>query len=113
MLRAKMMELGDIFMVEGLSERASKKLETPLAPEPTRNLVVDMVRLEIRFVLDSSIIQKIIVHSLRKKLHPPPLATDIVETMAEVVRVGPEFGNDMLMSYCNASNYGASFRWAT
>ncbi|KAG6104472.1 hypothetical protein E4U13_008374 [Claviceps humidiphila] len=114
MLRAKMMELGDIYMVEGLSERASKKLETLLAPETTRNLLVDMVLgfFALKFG-SSTIIQEIIVHSLRKKLHPPPLATDIVETMAEVAKVGPGFGSDMLMSYCNASHYGTSFRWAT
>ncbi|KAG6148286.1 hypothetical protein E4U28_004696 [Claviceps purpurea] len=100
-------------MVEGLSQHA-KEFETLLAPETTRNLLVDIVPEVYALKFDSStIIRKIIVQSLRKKLHPPPLVTEIVETMAEVARVVPEFGSDILMSYCNASNHGASFRWAT
>ncbi|KAG6067761.1 hypothetical protein E4U32_002930 [Claviceps aff. humidiphila group G2b] len=112
MLHAKMMELGDIYMVEGLSQHASEKFKTLLAPETTRNIVVDIVPEVWALKFDSSTkIREIVVHSLRKKLHPPPLATDIVETFTEALRVVPEFGNDMLMSYCNVSNHGTNFRW--
>ncbi|KAG5994788.1 hypothetical protein E4U52_000740, partial [Claviceps spartinae] len=105
MLHVKMMELGDIYMVEGLSEPASKKLEDA---SRTRDQGKSYCRhrsrilcLEIRFVHNHS---EIMVHRQSKRLHPPPLATDIVETMAEVARVVLEFGSDMLMSYCNASD---------
>ncbi|KAG6072243.1 hypothetical protein E4U33_003316 [Claviceps sp. LM78 group G4] len=112
MLHAKMMELGDIYMVAGLSRHASKKFETLLARETTRTLLVDIVPAVYALKFDSSTtIREIILHSLRKKLYPPPLATDIVETMAEVLRVVPEFSNDMTMSYCNAPNHGVNFRW--
>ncbi|KAG6247680.1 hypothetical protein E4U44_008732 [Claviceps purpurea] len=105
MLHAQMRELGDIYMVEGLSQHACEKLETLLAFETTRNLLVDIVP-EVYAFESSTIIRKIIVQSLRKKLDPPPLETDIAETMAEMARVVPEFGSDMLMSYCTASNHG-------
>ncbi|KAG6315208.1 hypothetical protein E4U44_001473 [Claviceps purpurea] len=112
MLHAKMTELGDVYMVEGLGEYASKKFETLLASETTRNLLLDIVPEVYALKFDSStIIREIIVHSLRKKLHPPPLATDIVETMAELAIVVPDFSRDMLMSYCNASNHGVDFHW--
>ncbi|KAG6170510.1 hypothetical protein E4U27_007366 [Claviceps purpurea] len=109
MLHAQMRELGDIYMVEGLSQHACEKLETLLASETTRNLLVDIVP-EVYAFESSTIIRKIIVQSLRKKLDPPPLETDIAETMAEMARVVPEFGSDMLMSYsreigpCHTSN---------
>ncbi|KAG6103789.1 hypothetical protein E4U13_000380, partial [Claviceps humidiphila] len=104
MLHAKMMELGDIYMIEGLSDHASKKFKTLLAPEPTRNFVVNVVPEVYAMNFDSStIIRKMIVQSLRKKLHPPPLETDLVETMAEVARVVPEFALDMVLSYSIAT----------
>ncbi|KAG6309578.1 hypothetical protein E4U22_003843 [Claviceps purpurea] len=91
MLHAQMRELGDIYMVEGLSQHACEKLETLLAFETTRNLLVDIVP-EVYAFESSTIIRKIIVQSLRKKLDPPPLETDIAETMAEMARVVPELG---------------------
>ncbi|KAG6124762.1 hypothetical protein E4U12_007908 [Claviceps purpurea] len=108
MLHAKMMELGDFYMVEGLSQHASEKFETLLAPETPRNLLVDIVP-EVYAFESSTTMRKIIVQSLRKKLDPPPLETDLAETMAEVATAVPRFAMDMIMSYCNASNYGESF----
>ncbi|KAG6100824.1 hypothetical protein E4U14_006970 [Claviceps sp. LM454 group G7] len=99
MLHAKMMELGDIYMIEGLGDHASKKFETLLASETTRNLVVNVVPEVYAMNFHSStIIRNMIVQSLRKKLHPPPLETDLVEV--------PEFALDMVLSYCNAPNFG-------
>ncbi|KAG6042665.1 hypothetical protein E4U17_001283 [Claviceps sp. LM77 group G4] len=109
MLHAKMMELGDTYMIEGLSDHASKKFETLLAPETTRNLIADIVPEVYAMNFDSStIIRKMTVQSLRKKLPPPPLETDLVETIDHVLSVAPEFSVDFVMSYCNQVNYGYS-----
>ncbi|KAG6104473.1 hypothetical protein E4U13_008375 [Claviceps humidiphila] len=101
MLHAKMMELGDTYKVEGLSQHASERFETLIAPETTRNLVVDIVPKVYALKFPSSTkIREIVVLSLMEKNYPPPLKTDIVEMMAEAARVVPQFGNDMFMSYC-------------
>ncbi|KAG6197145.1 hypothetical protein E4U10_000285 [Claviceps purpurea] len=99
-LYAKMMELGDTYLVEGLSQLTSEKFTKHLTSLLTRTVIVDII--PIVYASNSGpsdAIRKSVIGDMREKLSRRPLAADIEELLKDVMRDVPQFTCDLLKSY--------------
>ncbi|KAG5987551.1 hypothetical protein E4U52_007452 [Claviceps spartinae] len=99
-LHIKMMELGDRFMVEGLSRLTSEKFAKHLDSQTARDILVTIVPEVYALEIDSSdTIRKVVIDCMRKKMSRLPLADDIEVSLANVAKNVPEFTCELLKSY--------------
>ncbi|KAG6110584.1 hypothetical protein E4U13_005309 [Claviceps humidiphila] len=99
-LHIKMMELGDMYMVEGLSQLTSEKFAKHLASQTARDILVTIVPEVYALKNDSSdTIRKVVIDCMRQKMSRIPLADDVEEVLEDVAKNVPEFTCELLKSY--------------
>lgn len=99
-LHVKMMELGNTYLVEGLSQLTSYKFTKHLVSLLTTSVIVDIIPKV--YALDSGpsdAIRKSVIGDMREKLLRRPLAADIEELLEDVMKNVPQFTCDLLKSY--------------
>ncbi|KAG6033294.1 hypothetical protein E4U40_005483 [Claviceps sp. LM458 group G5] len=107
MLHVKMMELGDMYLVEGLVQLAWKRFMKLLKSETTTNILVDIIP-EV-YTLESNSangIRNNVVGFMRERLAQLPLAADVDGPLGTVTRDVPDFTRDLLKSYVDAPILG-------
>ncbi|KAG6180189.1 hypothetical protein E4U27_002904 [Claviceps purpurea] len=107
-LHVKMVELGDTYLVEGLSQLTNVKFTKHLTPLLTRAVIVDIVpKVYASNSGPSDVIRKSVVKDMREKLARRRLApaadNDIDGLLEKVLRDLPEFTYDLLKSYMDTS----------
>ncbi|KAG6284896.1 hypothetical protein E4U09_007584 [Claviceps aff. purpurea] len=99
-LHTKMMELGDMYMVEGLSQRTIEKLAEHLESQTARDILVTIVPEVYALKTNSSEkIRKVVTECIRRKMSRLPLADDVEESLEGVAKNVPEFTCELLKSY--------------
>ncbi|KAG6182607.1 hypothetical protein E4U36_003233 [Claviceps purpurea] len=99
-LHLKMMELGDMYMVEGLSQLANEKFAKHLASQTARDILVTIVPEVYALTIDSSdTTRKVVIDCMTKKMSPLPLADDVEESLEDVAKNVPEFTCELFKSY--------------
>ncbi|KAG6087046.1 hypothetical protein E4U15_000181 [Claviceps sp. LM218 group G6] len=99
-LHIKMMELGDMYMVEGLSQLTSEKFAKHLASQTARDILVTIVPKVYALKNDSSdTIRKVVIDCMRQKMSRIPLADDVEEVLEDVAKNVPKFTCELLKSY--------------
>ncbi|KAG6076733.1 hypothetical protein E4U16_002622 [Claviceps sp. LM84 group G4] len=107
MLHVKMMELGDMYLVEGLVQLASARFMKLLKSKTTTNILIDIIP-EV-YTLDSNSangIRNSIIGLMRERLAQLPLAADVNGSLGSVTRDVPRFTRDLLKSYVDAPILG-------
>ncbi|KAG6087041.1 hypothetical protein E4U15_000176 [Claviceps sp. LM218 group G6] len=107
MLHVKMMELGEMYLVEGLVQLASKRFMKVLTSETTTNIFVDIIP-EV-YALESNSangIRNNVVGCMRERLAKLPLTADVDGPLGDVMKNVPEFTRDLLKSYVDAPILG-------
>ncbi|KAG6100122.1 hypothetical protein E4U30_005348 [Claviceps sp. LM220 group G6] len=95
-----MMELGDMYMVEGLSQLTSEKFAKHLASQTARYILVTIVPKVYALKNDSSdTIRKVVIDCMRQKMSRIPLADDVEEVLEDVAKNVPKFTCELLKSY--------------
>ncbi|KAG6290376.1 hypothetical protein E4U46_001853 [Claviceps purpurea] len=110
-LHLKMMELGDMYMVEGLSQLANEKFAKHLASQTARDILVTIVPEVYALTIDSSdTTRKVVIDCMTKKMSPLPLADDVEESLEDVAKNVPEFTCELLKSYMKVyDNYRMNY----
>ncbi|KAG6118836.1 hypothetical protein E4U13_008211 [Claviceps humidiphila] len=99
-LHAQMMELGDMYLVDGLSRLASDKFTLHLASTRMDTIIRDIIPRFYAMKFDSSnAIRKSVAAQMRTKLAKRPWAAGVEEYLENVTRDVPEFTRDLLKSY--------------
>ncbi|KAG6157670.1 hypothetical protein E4U25_007018 [Claviceps purpurea] len=99
-LHAQMMELGDMYLVDGLSRLASDKFSLHLASTQMDTIILDIIpRVYALKFGSSNVIRKSVVVQMRKKLAQRPWAAGVEEHLEDVTGDVPEFTRDLLKSY--------------
>ncbi|KAG6238746.1 hypothetical protein E4U25_001452 [Claviceps purpurea] len=99
-LHINMMELGDMYMVEGLSELTSEKFAKHLVSQTARDILVIVIPRVYALKIDSSdTIRHVVIESMKKKLCQLPLADDVEESLKDVAENIPEFTRGLIKSY--------------
>ncbi|KAG5965629.1 hypothetical protein E4U58_002766 [Claviceps cyperi] len=107
MLHVKMMELGDLYLIEGLVQLASNRFMKLLTSETTKNILADIIPEVYAFESNSANgIQNSVVGLMRERLAQLPLAADVDGSLGDVMRDVPEFTRDLLKSYVDAPILG-------
>ncbi|KAG6222131.1 hypothetical protein E4U34_001565 [Claviceps purpurea] len=102
-LHTKMMELGDMYMVEGLSQRTIEKLAEHLESQTARDILVTIVPEVYALETNSSDkIRKVVIDCIRRKMLLLPLADDVGESLEDVAKNVPEFTCELLKSSLKA-----------
>ncbi|KAG6182606.1 hypothetical protein E4U36_003232 [Claviceps purpurea] len=104
-LHSKMMDLGDMYMIEGLTQLTSEKFAEYLENQTTRDILVTIIPkvydLELEF--DSfNRIREIVTDCVRRKLVQVPLGDDIKESLRDTMIHRPEFVCGLLISMIEA-----------
>ncbi|KAG6087039.1 hypothetical protein E4U15_000174 [Claviceps sp. LM218 group G6] len=108
-LHAQMMQLGDMYLVDGLSRLASDKFNLHLASTRMDIIILDIIPRVYDIKCDSSnAIQKSVAAQMRTKLAKRPWAAGVEQHLEDVTRDVPEFTRDLLKSYmevqCDCDN---------
>ncbi|KAG6072244.1 hypothetical protein E4U33_003317 [Claviceps sp. LM78 group G4] len=99
-LHARMMELGDMYLVDGLSRLASDKFTLHLASTGMDTIILDIIPRVYAFKFCSSnAIRKSVVVQMRAKLEQRPWAAGVEEHLEDVTRDVPEFTRELLKCY--------------
>ncbi|KAG6033416.1 hypothetical protein E4U19_006547 [Claviceps sp. Clav32 group G5] len=99
-LHAQMMELGDMYLVDGLSRLASDKFTLHLASTRMDTIILDIIpRVYALKFCSSNAIRKSVVVQMRTKLEQRPWAAGVEEHLEDVTRDVPEFTRDLLKCY--------------
>lgn len=99
-LHAQMMELGDMYLVNGLSRLASDKFTLHLASTRMDIIILDIIPRVYTMKFDSSnAIRKSVAAQTRTKLAKRPWAAGVEQHLEDVTRDVPEFTRDLLKSY--------------
>ncbi|KAG5970527.1 hypothetical protein E4U56_007586 [Claviceps arundinis] len=101
-MHAKMMELGNMYLVDGLSTLASEKFVKYLtsADTLTRAIIINVIPQVYALKFDpSNVIRKSVIKHIRTKMTQRPWAADVEEHLEHVTRDVPEFTRDLLKSY--------------
>ncbi|KAG6311887.1 hypothetical protein E4U22_002296 [Claviceps purpurea] len=102
-LHMKMMELGDMYMVEGLNQLTSEKFAEHLASQTPRDILVTIVPKVYALKIDSSdTIREVVVSCMSNKISRLPLEDDVEESLKDVAKNVPEFTCDLVKSYIKA-----------
>ncbi|KAG6144513.1 hypothetical protein E4U12_004807 [Claviceps purpurea] len=102
-LHSEMMELGDMYMIEGLSQLTSEKFAEHLENQTTRDILVTIIPKVYALKSDSfDKIRKILIDCMRRKMAQVPLGDDIEESLKDVTIRLPEFTCELLKSYIEA-----------
>ncbi|KAG6053368.1 hypothetical protein E4U17_004748, partial [Claviceps sp. LM77 group G4] len=108
-LHLKMTELGDMYMVEGLSQLTSEKFAEYLASKTVRNILVIIVPEVYAIQIDSSdAIRKVVIDCMRKKMSELPLGKDVEKYLKDVSQNIPDFTCELLKSSLEALMLGDS-----
>ncbi|KAG6067757.1 hypothetical protein E4U32_002926 [Claviceps aff. humidiphila group G2b] len=100
LLHAKMMELGDMYLVDGLGLFANERFGVFLKSETTRNILVDIVPEVYAMEFKSCrLIRKILIDCMRKRLARRPFPAEAEEPFEDATRDVPEFTRDLVKSY--------------
>ncbi|KAG6113615.1 hypothetical protein E4U13_003735 [Claviceps humidiphila] len=100
MLHAKMMEMGDIYLVDGLGLHANDRFNIRLKYQTTRNILVDIVPKVYAMEFKScKLIRTTLIDCMRKILARRPLPADVEESWEDATRDVPEFTRDLVKSY--------------
>ncbi|KAG5934349.1 hypothetical protein E4U60_003933 [Claviceps pazoutovae] len=107
MLHAKMMKLGDMYLIEELVQFACQRFMKLLTSETTKNILVDIIPEIYAFQSNSANgIRNSVVGLMRERLAQLPLAADVDGPLGDVMRGVPEFTRDLLKSYVDAPILG-------
>ncbi|KAG6315216.1 hypothetical protein E4U44_001481 [Claviceps purpurea] len=99
-LHVKMMELGDTYLVEGLSQLTSDKCVKHFSSLTTKPFIFGIVPEVYALVCGpANIIRECVIQDVREKLARQPLAADIEELLDEAMKDVPDFTRDLLKSY--------------
>ncbi|KAG6207949.1 hypothetical protein E4U35_000522 [Claviceps purpurea] len=100
-LHARMMKLGDVYMVDGLSALANKKITVILRQQTPRKILEDFIPEIYAFKFESSsTLRKSVTDCMReRKLEKPPLAGDVDKALEDAMKNVPEFTRDFLKSF--------------
>ncbi|KAG6105195.1 hypothetical protein E4U31_001526 [Claviceps sp. LM219 group G6] len=100
-LHAKMMELGDMYMVDGLSALANKKITVILREQTSRKILEDFIPEIYALKFESShTLRKSVTDCMReKRLEKTPLAGDVDKALEVAMKNVPEFTCDFLKSF--------------
>lgn len=107
MLHVKMMELGDMYLVDGLSLLASERFAKVLTSETTEN-ILDNIIPEV-YALDfnsSKVIRKTVIDYMRKRLAREPLAADVKKSLEQAMTDVPVFIHQLLESFIDSPVLG-------
>ncbi|KAG6280356.1 hypothetical protein E4U47_000637 [Claviceps purpurea] len=108
-LHLKMMELGDMYMIEGLSQLTSEKFAEYLASQTVGDILVIIVPEVYALEIDSSdTLRKVVIDCMRKKMSELPLGSDVEESLQDVSQNIPEFTCELLKSSLEALMLGDS-----
>ncbi|KAG6280357.1 hypothetical protein E4U47_000638 [Claviceps purpurea] len=104
-LHSKMMDLGDMYMIEGLSQLTSEKFAEHLENQTTRDILVTIIpkvyALELEF--DSfNKIREIVTDCVRRKLAQVPWGDDIKESLRDTIIHLPQFICGLFISMIEA-----------
>ncbi|KAG5988456.1 hypothetical protein E4U52_006576 [Claviceps spartinae] len=100
LLHAKMMDLGDMYLVDGLGLFANERFGVLLKSETTRNILVDIVPEVYAMEFKSCrLIRKTLVDSMRRRLASRPLSAEVEGSMEDATRDLPEFTRDLFKSF--------------
>ncbi|KAG6111109.1 hypothetical protein E4U14_002583 [Claviceps sp. LM454 group G7] len=99
-LHAQMIELGDRYLVDGLSRIASDKFTLHLASTQMDIIIRDIIPRVYALKFNSSnAIRKSVAAQVKTKLAQRPWAVGVEEYLEKVTRDVPEFTRDLLKSY--------------
>ncbi|KAG5986690.1 hypothetical protein E4U52_008359 [Claviceps spartinae] len=108
LLHAKMMELGDMYLVDGLSLFANERFGVFLKSETTRNILVDIVPEVYAMEFKSCrFIRKILIDLMRRRLARGPLSAEVEGSLEDATKDVPEFTRDLFKSFKDMSHAGA------
>ncbi|KAG6097398.1 hypothetical protein E4U31_005117 [Claviceps sp. LM219 group G6] len=100
LLHAKMMELGDMYLVDGLGLFANERFGVFLKSETTRNILVDIVPEVYAMEFKSCrLIRKILIDSMRRRLARGPLSVEVEGSLEDATKDVPEFTRDLFKSF--------------
>ncbi|KAG6042827.1 hypothetical protein E4U39_005386 [Claviceps sp. Clav50 group G5] len=107
-LYLKMMELGDMYMVEGLSQ-LSEKFAKHLASQTAGHILVTIVPKVYALKIDSSdTLRKVVIDCMRNKLSELPLGNDVEKYLNDVSQNITDFTCELLKSSLEALMLGDS-----
>ncbi|KAG6105194.1 hypothetical protein E4U31_001525 [Claviceps sp. LM219 group G6] len=99
-LHADMMELGETYLVEGLSQLTSYKFTKLLTSLFTSTVIVDIIpKVYALNSGPSDVFRKSVIDDMRERLLRRSLAADMEELLEDVMRDVPQFTHDLLKSY--------------
>ncbi|KAG6280354.1 hypothetical protein E4U47_000635 [Claviceps purpurea] len=102
-LHLKMMELGDMYMVDGLSQVRSEKFAEHLTSQTARHILVTIVPEVYALKIDSSdTLRKVVIDCMRKKMSMLPLENDVEASLKIVSQNVPDFACELIKSYMKA-----------
>ncbi|KAG6042828.1 hypothetical protein E4U39_005387 [Claviceps sp. Clav50 group G5] len=100
LLHAKMMELGDKYLVDGLGLFANERFGILLKSETTRNILVDIVPEVYAMEFKSCrLIRKALIDSMRRILAHRTLSAEVEGSLEDATRDVPEFTRDLFKSF--------------
>ncbi|KAG6053369.1 hypothetical protein E4U17_004749 [Claviceps sp. LM77 group G4] len=100
LLHAKMMEIGDKYLVDGLGLFANERFGVLLKSETTRNILVDIVPEVYAMEFKSCrLIRKALVDSMRRRLTHRNLSAEAEGSLEDATRDVPEFTRDLFKSF--------------
>ncbi|KAG6207952.1 hypothetical protein E4U35_000525 [Claviceps purpurea] len=100
LLHAKMMELGDMYLVDGLGLFANERFRVLLRSETTRNILVDIIPEVYAMDFKSCrLIRKTLIDLMRRRLALRPLTEEVEGSWEHATRDVPEFTRDLLNSF--------------
>ncbi|KAG6263917.1 hypothetical protein E4U49_001977 [Claviceps purpurea] len=100
LLHAKMMELGDMYLVDGLGLFADERFGILLKSETTRNILVDIIPEVYAMEIKScKLIRKTLIDLMRRRLAHRPLPAEVEGSLENATRDVPEFTRDLFKSF--------------
>ncbi|KAG6067756.1 hypothetical protein E4U32_002925 [Claviceps aff. humidiphila group G2b] len=104
---AKMMELGDMYLVDGLSLLASERFAKVLTSETTENILDNIIPEVYALNFNSSkVIRKTVIDYMRKRLAREPLAADVKKSLEQAMTDVPVFIHQLLESFIDSPVLG-------
>ncbi|KAG6157668.1 hypothetical protein E4U11_005148 [Claviceps purpurea] len=100
MLHAKMMEMGDIYLVDGLGLLANDRFNNRLKSQTTRDVLVEIVPEVYAMEFKScKLIRTTLIDFMRRRLMQRPLPAEVEESWEDATKNVPEFTRDLLKSF--------------